>query len=241
MYAAHPAPFLASVHRVCRYACGRAPCSLRDVAATATALLLRLAACTFSSSQVSPLSAAHPAPSMTSLLQQLRRSSALLPARCYIEMVKEIILNNSLVLGKPSYLSKDMGPLLGRGILSSSGLIWAHQRNIIAPELYLDKVKIIISIKLIIDSANCNTDKEKAAAHLKGRAEKVFISAQGIWLWQKQIRGNNLLTMLFFVTLFLISHLCVRLRIHLRELRGGAMSSYSSSSGDIASASSQGR
>lgn len=59
-----------------------------------------------------------------------------------IEMVKEILMNTSLDLGKPSYLSKDMGPLLGEGILSSSGTIWAHQRKIIAPELYLDKVKV---------------------------------------------------------------------------------------------------
>lgn len=61
-----------------------------------------------------------------------------------MEMVKEILLNTSLNLGKPSYLSKDMGPLLGQGILSSSGLIWAHQRKIIAPELYLDKVKVSV-------------------------------------------------------------------------------------------------
>jgi cytochrome P450 len=56
--------------------------------------------------------------------------------------VKEIILNTSLNLGKPSYLSKDMRPLLGQGMVSSSGHIWAHQRKIIAPELYLNKVKV---------------------------------------------------------------------------------------------------
>jgi cytochrome P450 family 714 subfamily C len=59
-----------------------------------------------------------------------------------IVMVKEILLNTSLNLGKPSYLSKDMGPLLGQGIISSSGSIWAHQRKIITPELYQDKVKV---------------------------------------------------------------------------------------------------
>ncbi|GMY22949.1 cytochrome P450 714C2-like [Fagus crenata] len=58
------------------------------------------------------------------------------------EMVKEISLCTSLSLGKPSYLSKDRGPLLGRGILSSSGPIWADQSKIIAPELYIDKVKV---------------------------------------------------------------------------------------------------
>ena len=61
-----------------------------------------------------------------------------------IEMVKEIIMYTSLNLGKPSYLSRDMGPLLGKGILTSSGSIWSRQRKIIAPELYLDKVKVSI-------------------------------------------------------------------------------------------------
>lgn len=59
-----------------------------------------------------------------------------------LELINEIIHYNSLSLGKPSYLSKDRGPLLGRGILVSNGPIWAHERNIIAPELYLDMVKV---------------------------------------------------------------------------------------------------
>ncbi|KAL4600212.1 hypothetical protein ACB092_11G182000 [Castanea dentata] len=66
------------------------------------------------------------------------------------EMVKEISLCTSLSLGKPSYLSKDRGPLLGQGILSSNGAIWAHQRKIIAPELYIDKVKGMVN--LMVDS-----------------------------------------------------------------------------------------
>ncbi|XP_027337137.1 cytochrome P450 714C2-like [Abrus precatorius] len=69
-----------------------------------------------------------------------------------IEMVKEVIMHTSLNLGKPTYLSKDLGPLLGQGILSSSGPIWAHQRKIIAPELYLDKVKAMVN--LIVESTN---------------------------------------------------------------------------------------
>ncbi|KAH1073383.1 hypothetical protein J1N35_025711 [Gossypium stocksii] len=59
-----------------------------------------------------------------------------------MEMVKEIGLHKSLSLGKPSYLTKDRGPLLGQGILSSSGPIWSHQRKIIAPEFFPDKVKV---------------------------------------------------------------------------------------------------
>lgn len=58
------------------------------------------------------------------------------------EMVKEMSLCTSLNLGKPSYLSTERGPLLGRGILSSNGPYWAHQRKIIAPEFYLERVKV---------------------------------------------------------------------------------------------------
>lgn len=59
-----------------------------------------------------------------------------------VEMVKEINLCTSLSIGKPSFLSKYFGPLLGEGILASSGPLWAHHRKIIAPELYIDKVKV---------------------------------------------------------------------------------------------------
>ncbi|KAF8032213.1 hypothetical protein BT93_D1208 [Corymbia citriodora subsp. variegata] len=69
-----------------------------------------------------------------------------------VEMVKELSSCTSLGLGKPSYLWKDRGALLGQGILSSSGSTWAYQRKIIAPELYLDKVKGMVS--LMVDSAN---------------------------------------------------------------------------------------
>ncbi|CAB4299787.1 unnamed protein product [Prunus armeniaca] len=67
-----------------------------------------------------------------------------------VEVVKEIGLCKSLNLGKASLTSKVVGPLLGEGLLSSNGLIWAHQRGIIAPELYLDKVKGMVD--LIVDS-----------------------------------------------------------------------------------------
>ncbi|KAB2052221.1 hypothetical protein ES319_A12G105000v1 [Gossypium barbadense] len=63
-----------------------------------------------------------------------------------MEMLKEICLHKSLSLGKPSYLTKDRGPLLGQGILSSSGPIWSHQRKIIAPEFFPDKVKGMVNL-----------------------------------------------------------------------------------------------
>ncbi|KAG8388808.1 hypothetical protein BUALT_Bualt02G0163600 [Buddleja alternifolia] len=55
------------------------------------------------------------------------------------EMVKEITTCTSLDLGRPTYEAKDRGPLLGQGILTSNGPYWAHQKKIIAPELYMDK------------------------------------------------------------------------------------------------------
>ena len=66
-----------------------------------------------------------------------------------MDMVKEIALCTSLNLGKPSHLSKDKKALLGQGILTSNGLIWLHQRKIIAPEFYLHKVKVNLLPNLV--------------------------------------------------------------------------------------------
>ncbi|TMX03157.1 hypothetical protein EJD97_018064 [Solanum chilense] len=67
------------------------------------------------------------------------------------EMVREITTCTSLDLGKPTYQVKERGSLLGNGILTSNGPFWAHQRKILAPELYMDKVKGMIN--LVQDSA----------------------------------------------------------------------------------------
>lgn len=58
------------------------------------------------------------------------------------DVVKEISICSSLDFGKPSYQRKDCGPLLGLGILTSNGALWAHQRKILAPEFYMDKFKV---------------------------------------------------------------------------------------------------
>ncbi|KAL9380204.1 hypothetical protein Peur_028686 [Populus x canadensis] len=58
------------------------------------------------------------------------------------DVVREISTCTSLEFGKPSYQQKELGSLLGQGILTSNGKVWAHQRKIIAPELYGDKVKV---------------------------------------------------------------------------------------------------
>nr|POF24202.1 cytochrome p450 [Quercus suber] len=62
------------------------------------------------------------------------------------DVVKEISICTSLDLGKPSYQHKERGPLLGRGILTSNGATWAHQRKILAPELYMEKVKDMMNL-----------------------------------------------------------------------------------------------
>ena len=58
------------------------------------------------------------------------------------ELVREMNLCKSLDLGKPSYMYKERGPLLGKGILTTSKEVWVHQRKTIAPTIYVDKVKV---------------------------------------------------------------------------------------------------
>ncbi|XVF24276.1 hypothetical protein REPUB_Repub13aG0113600 [Reevesia pubescens] len=62
------------------------------------------------------------------------------------ELVKEMNQFISLDLGKPSYITKRLAPMLGNGILRSNGLVWAQQRKIIAPEFFMDKVKVMVGL-----------------------------------------------------------------------------------------------
>ncbi|OAY23984.1 cytochrome P450 714C2 [Manihot esculenta] len=56
------------------------------------------------------------------------------------ELVKEFATCVSWDLGRPLMIN-DVGPLLGKGILTSNGAFWLHQRKIIAPGLYMEKIK----------------------------------------------------------------------------------------------------
>ncbi|KAI8574139.1 hypothetical protein RHMOL_Rhmol01G0331300 [Rhododendron molle] len=76
------------------------------------------------------------------------------------DMVREITTCTSLDLGKPSYQQKERGALLGQGILTSNGTIWAHQRKILAPELYMEKVKGMMH--LITESADTMLESWKS-------------------------------------------------------------------------------
>ncbi|KAG4935112.1 hypothetical protein JHK85_050031 [Glycine max] len=62
------------------------------------------------------------------------------------DIVRDITTCTSLDLGKPSYQQKQLGPLLGQGVLTSNGTTWVHQRKILAPELYMEKVKGMMNI-----------------------------------------------------------------------------------------------
>ncbi|KAL6332428.1 hypothetical protein AAG906_007976 [Vitis piasezkii] len=68
------------------------------------------------------------------------------------KLVKEINLSKTLDLGKPSYLQKDRGPLLGKGLITSNGAVWLHQRKTIAPQLFMDKVKG--NLNIMVESAS---------------------------------------------------------------------------------------
>ncbi|CAH9139670.1 unnamed protein product [Cuscuta epithymum] len=67
------------------------------------------------------------------------------------DMVKEMNQINSSALGKPSYVTKRLSPLLGNGLLRSNGHLWLLQRKIIAPEFFMDKVKH--RVYLMLESA----------------------------------------------------------------------------------------
>ncbi|KAI4383926.1 hypothetical protein MLD38_009707 [Melastoma candidum] len=45
------------------------------------------------------------------------------------------------LLGKPSYLTKRLSPMMGNSITRANGSLWAQQRKIVAPEFFADKVK----------------------------------------------------------------------------------------------------
>ena len=59
------------------------------------------------------------------------------------DILRELSLHMSLDLGKPSYLSETFQPLLGDGIIKANGNNWIYQRKLIAPEFFINKVKVI--------------------------------------------------------------------------------------------------
>ncbi|OAY23979.1 cytochrome P450 714C2 isoform X2 [Manihot esculenta] len=82
------------------------------------------------------------------------------------ELVKEFTTCVSLDLGKTSLQLDDLGPLLGQGIVASNGAFWSHQRKIIAPELYMEKIKGMVN--LITESANALLNSWKSMIERDG-------------------------------------------------------------------------
>ncbi|ESW18913.1 hypothetical protein PHAVU_006G081800 [Phaseolus vulgaris] len=62
------------------------------------------------------------------------------------DIVREFSVCTSLDLGKPAYQFKQQRPLVGKGVLYSNGAEWVHQRKIVAPELYMGKLKGMMNI-----------------------------------------------------------------------------------------------
>jgi hypothetical protein len=67
------------------------------------------------------------------------------------DIVKEITTCTSFDLGKASFHKELFGPLLGDGILTSNGTTWARHRNLLAPEFYMDKVKVNNNITMMFN------------------------------------------------------------------------------------------
>ncbi|XP_044388050.1 uncharacterized protein [Triticum aestivum] len=88
------------------------------------------------------------------------------------DMVKELASCKSLDLGKPSYLQKEHGALLGTGILTANGDLWVHQRKVIAPEFFMDKVKGMVNLMMDAALSMLNSWEEKVESE-GGRAEIV--------------------------------------------------------------------
>ncbi|KAA8550476.1 hypothetical protein F0562_002160 [Nyssa sinensis] len=82
------------------------------------------------------------------------------------DLVREITTCTSYDLGKPSAHRKEFGPLLGEGILTANGPTWAHHRKVLAPELYMEKVKGMIN--LILESTNILLDSWKSRIDAAG-------------------------------------------------------------------------
>ncbi|RLN11251.1 hypothetical protein C2845_PM09G14140 [Panicum miliaceum] len=57
-------------------------------------------------------------------------------------MVKDMACWTTSELAKPHYLMRSRKPLLGEGILSANGDLWAYEKKILAPKFFMEKVKI---------------------------------------------------------------------------------------------------
>ncbi|KNA16246.1 hypothetical protein SOVF_090910 [Spinacia oleracea] len=82
------------------------------------------------------------------------------------ELVREMSQSMTLHLGKPTYVTKALAPMLGNGILRSNGTLWAQQRKIIAAQFFMDKVKSMMG--LMKESAQEMLGKWEACIEAQG-------------------------------------------------------------------------
>jgi len=59
------------------------------------------------------------------------------------DLVREMNQCITLNLGKPSYITNKLAPMLGNGILRANGHSWAQQRKLVGAEFFMDKVKVL--------------------------------------------------------------------------------------------------
>ncbi|XP_023516881.1 cytochrome P450 714A1-like [Cucurbita pepo subsp. pepo] len=64
----------------------------------------------------------------------------------HVDLVKDLSLTNHLHLGKPSYVTKKLAPILGHSVVRANGPVWALQRKIIAPEFFMDRVRVMAAL-----------------------------------------------------------------------------------------------
>uniref|UniRef100_A0ACD5Y410 Uncharacterized protein n=1 Tax=Avena sativa TaxID=4498 RepID=A0ACD5Y410_AVESA len=88
------------------------------------------------------------------------------------DMVKALANYKALDLGKPSFLQKERGALLGMGILTANGELWVHQRKVIAPEFFMDKVKGMVNLMIDAAGSMLNSWEDEVVSH-GGRTEIV--------------------------------------------------------------------
>ncbi|XP_057799001.1 cytochrome P450 714C2-like isoform X2 [Salvia miltiorrhiza] len=87
------------------------------------------------------------------------------------DVIKEVVTCISHDLAKP-YSGLDLESLFGNGIVTSNGQIWAHQRKILAPQLFTDKVKAMTNLieesaLMLIESWKDVIDGEGGEADIK--------------------------------------------------------------------------
>ncbi|KAA8550479.1 hypothetical protein F0562_002163 [Nyssa sinensis] len=101
------------------------------------------------------------------------------------DLIKEICLFKSWDMGKPQYLIAQLKPLFGFGVSRANGQIWAHQRKIIAPQFFIDKLKGMVEIMVesalrMVKSWEDKVEKEGGQADIRVDEDLINFSTDAI-------------------------------------------------------------